>query len=190
MNRREFLAAGVTLGTAMAAGGASLAAAAAATNDSPVESEGRPTLERKPGPFKLLYAPHFGMFQHSAGKDLADQLKFMADEGFRALEDNGMMKRSREEQDRIASALDRLGMTMGVFVAHADFHNPTFVLRDPEMRRQLVETMKKAVELAQRINARWMTVVPGHVDLKTDWGYQTANVIDNLRACAEVCEPA
>ena len=39
--------------------------------------------------FKLKYAPHFGMFKHHAGPDAIDQLKFMADEGFRALEDNG-----------------------------------------------------------------------------------------------------
>ena len=43
--------------------------------------------------FKLKYAPHFGMFQHSAGEDLLDQLQFMADAGFTAMEDNGMMKR-------------------------------------------------------------------------------------------------
>ena len=35
--------------------------------------------------FKLLYAPHFGMFKHSAGEDLFDQLQFMADNGFMAL---------------------------------------------------------------------------------------------------------
>jgi hypothetical protein len=33
------------------------------------------------------------MFENSAGKDVVDQLKFMADNGFTALEDNGMMGR-------------------------------------------------------------------------------------------------
>ena len=32
--------------------------------------------------FKLRYAPHFGMFENSAGKDPIDQLKFLADMGF------------------------------------------------------------------------------------------------------------
>ena len=40
--------------------------------------------------FKLNYAPHFGMFKHSAGENLLDQLQFMHDQGFRSLEDNGM----------------------------------------------------------------------------------------------------
>lgn len=66
--------------------------------------------------FRLNYAPHFGMFTNHAGKDLIDQLKFMHDQGFRALEDNGMLKRSVEEQEKIGSELARLGMTMGVFV--------------------------------------------------------------------------
>jgi hydroxypyruvate isomerase len=35
--------------------------------------------------FKLNYAPHFNMFENLAGKDIFDQLRFMADQGFRAL---------------------------------------------------------------------------------------------------------
>ena len=44
--------------------------------------------------FNLNYAPHFGMFQNMAGEDLIDQLNFMADNGFKAFEDNGMKNRS------------------------------------------------------------------------------------------------
>lgn len=185
MNRRDFLSTGATLGAAAIAAGTALLPSAAGA-----EPEQQPPAPSSSNGFKLLYAPHFGMFEHSAGKDPVAQLQFMSDQGFRALEDNGMMKRSREEQDRIAREMERLGMTMGVFVAAADFGNPTFVLRDPEVRKGLVETMKQAVELAGRVRARWMTVVPGQIDPKTDWGFQTANAIDNLRACAEVCEPA
>src|SRR5690554_1886240 len=66
--------------------------------------------------FKLKYAPHFGMFKNSAGEDLIDQLKFMADQGFTALEDNGLMNRDVETQTKIGETLEKLGMTMGVFV--------------------------------------------------------------------------
>ena len=38
-------------------------------------------------PYKMLYAPHFGMFKNHAGNDEIDQLKFMYDMGFRSLED-------------------------------------------------------------------------------------------------------
>src|SRR5688500_16879581 len=68
--------------------------------------------------FRLNYAPHFGMFREHAGPDLVAQLEFMAAEGFTALEDNGMRGRPVADQDRIGRALERLGMRMGVFVAH------------------------------------------------------------------------
>ena len=45
--------------------------------------------------FRLKYAPHIGMFEQSAGKDPLDQIRFMADNGFRAFEDNGMMSAGR-----------------------------------------------------------------------------------------------
>ena len=56
------------------------------------------------------------MFENSAGKDPLDQIRFMADAGFRAFEDNGMMKRPVELQQQMGDLLAKLGMTMGVFV--------------------------------------------------------------------------
>lgn len=140
--------------------------------------------------FKLRYAPHFGMFRHHAGDDPIDQLKFVADQGFTALEDNGMMGRLPDEQERIAREMARLNLTMGVFVAYAEWREPTMVHADPDVRQMLVKQMRAAVEVAKRVNARWCTVVPGPCDPRLDRDYQTANVIENLKACAEVCEPA
>ncbi|MEJ0080749.1 MAG: hypothetical protein WDM78_07295 [Puia sp.] len=34
-----------------------------------------------------------GMFKYTAGKDFTDQIRFGYDQGFRAIEDNGMMDR-------------------------------------------------------------------------------------------------
>ncbi|MGH6961819.1 MAG: hydroxypyruvate isomerase family protein, partial [Dongiaceae bacterium] len=178
IDRRTFLAA--TLSSGAAACLETTAAAQEAGNGKPARKAG----------FKLKYAPHFGMFKASAGEDLIDQLKFMADSGFTALEDNGMMGRSPDEQERIAREMQRLGMTMGVFVAYAEFGNRTFVRHDKEVRAMLLARMKAAVEVAKRVNARWTTVVPGQFDLGLEWDYQTANCIDHLKACAEVCGPA
>ncbi len=166
MKRRTFLSSG---------------AAAAAAGSAVKES-------RAAEGFKLKYAPHFGMFRQSAGEDLEDQLRFMADQGFTALEDNGMMSREVDVQNRIARTMERLGMTMGVFVANADFANQTFI--KPENRDMLVDKLRKAVEVAKRVNARWCTVVPDAYDPGAEWDYQTAAVIENLKWCADVCEPA
>ena len=140
--------------------------------------------------FKLKYAPHFGMFKHHAGDNLIDQIKFMTDEGFTALEDNKMMKRTTELQEEIAREMSRLDMTMGVFVAGFSFEEKNFVTSDPEVRGMLVNRMKEAVEVSKRVNAKWCTVVPGAFDPGMEWAYQTANTIENLKWCAEVCEPS
>jgi len=138
--------------------------------------------------FKLKYAPHFGMFKNSAGEDPIDQLKFMADEGFTAMEDNGMMAREINLQKKIAEEMTRLDMTMGVFVAYGEFGQATFVLNNKDIRQMLVKRMKDAVEVAKRVNAKWATVVPAKYHDGIQWDYQTANVIENLKYCAEVCE--
>lgn len=160
--------------------------AAAASTDQGAPSAGAAGKPR----FKLHYAPHFGMFRAHAGDDPVDQLRFIADEGFTALEDNGMLGRDAAEQDRIAAEMERLNLKMGVFVAYAEWREPTMVRRDAAITAMLTDQMKKCVELAARVRARWATVVPGPLDPRRDLGYQTAAVVDNLRACAEVCEPA
>jgi hydroxypyruvate isomerase len=144
--------------------------------------------QNTPKTFQLKYAPHFGMFKHHAGDDPIDQLKFIAEQGFGALEDNGMMGRPFALQEKIAAEMARLNLTMGVFVAYADFEKKTFVTKDNDIRAMLIGQMKKAVEVAKRINARWCTVVPGAFDSSLEWDYQTANVIENLKWCAGVCE--
>jgi hydroxypyruvate isomerase len=49
--------------------------------------------------------------------------------------------------------------------------------------------VRDSVEVAKRVNAKWMTVVPGRRDERRDMEYQTATVIDTLRKAAEILEP-
>lgn len=140
--------------------------------------------------FGMHFAPHFGMFQNLGGNSVVTQLEFMAAEGFTALEDNGMKGRSVQEQDQIASTMQRLGMRMGVFVANdIDWQNPTLTTGDRGKADAFVDQCKASVEVAKRVNAKWMTVVPGTLDERQHHGYQTANVIEALRRGAEVFEP-
>ena len=140
--------------------------------------------------FNLLYAPHFGMFKDSAGTDPVDQLKFMYDAGFRAMEDNGMKNRDIKTQERIASTMANLGMKMGVFVAHTIFWNePSLTSGKQDKLDQFIQEIKESVDVAKRVNAKWMTVVPGFVDLSQELGYQTANVVEALRRASEILEP-
>lgn len=142
------------------------------------------------GKFKLKYAPSFGQFKQHAGSDLIDQLKFMADQGFSAMFDNSLMKKPTDVQEKIAREMSRLDMTLGPFVLYADFGKKSFVTRDPEIRKMLIDLMKKGVECAKRVNAKWALVVPGRFDEGLEWDYQTANVVENLKYCADVVEPS
>lgn len=138
----------------------------------------------------MKYAPHFGMFKHHAGEDLVDQILFAADQGFTAWEDNGMKGRSVETQERIANAMAQRSMQMGVFVAHTiSWQEANLASGSADARQQFLNEIGESVEVAKRVNATWMTVVPGHVDLRLDMGYQTVNVVEALRGACDILEP-
>jgi len=141
--------------------------------------------------FKLNYAIHDGMFAETAGKNFLDQIQFAYDNGFRAIEDNGMMDRPPEEQKKIGDLLAKLNMRMGVFVVNFD-HWPvktSLTSGDKEWREKFLKACIEAVETAKRCNATWMTVVPGNYERSLDIGYQTVNVIESLRRACEIFEP-
>lgn len=180
MKRRNFLRNSLTTAAAVSFGHA-------VASTSKVEQDMAGPAEK---PFTLLFAPHDGMFGNHAGKNFVDQIKFMHEMGFRAIEDNGLLKRPKEEQDAIASTLAKLGMTMGVFVVDGgDNWKISLTTGKQEFKDVFIKTCKDCVELAKRVNAKWMTVVPGFFDRSIPMGIQTANVVDALRRGAEIFEP-
>jgi hydroxypyruvate isomerase len=182
LNRRSLLQSAVVAAAATATG--PLAAADAAPH------------------FSLGYAPHPGMFKHSAGKNVLDQIRFCADQGFTAFEYNGLPRETPQMQEKIGKLLEERNMQMGVFVAYGSFDQPTFARPEEGTTAEIMQAMKDAVEVAKRVGATWCTVVPGSVDQQhpdQNWnryggprlasGYQTANVIDMLRRCVDIVEP-
>lgn len=138
--------------------------------------------------FNLNYAPHDKMFA-SAGANFLDQIRFMHDQGFRAIEDNGFLKRSIPEQQAIGSLLAKLGMTMGVFVIDTGNNTKTsFTTGKKEFTDNFIETCNRSVEAAKRCNAKWLTFVPGNFERTLPIGIQTGNVIDLLRRGTEILE--
>ena len=140
--------------------------------------------------FNLNYAPHLGMFKNTVGDDPIDQINYMADLGFRAFEDNGMSSRSIALQNKISKTLENRGMKMGVFVAHKIYWDkPNLSSGDDDYKNEFLNYIKTSVEVAKRVNAKWMTVVPGHIDLRKDMSYQTSNVIETLKIASDILEP-
>ncbi len=142
-------------------------------------------------PFSLTYAPHFGMFEQHAGKDYIDQLNFMHEMGFRALEDNEMMEKPVEVQEKIGATLGRLGMEMGVFVIKFPgfFDKSHMTTGDKTWTDLFLKSCREAVETSKRVNAKWATVVPGNFTRNLPMGIQTGNVIEVLKRGAEILEP-
>lgn len=139
--------------------------------------------------FKAKYAPHFGMFSNHAATDV-DQLKFAADEGFSAWEDNGMAGRPVADQEKLAKSMSDLGITMGVFVVNlGTAWSATLTTGKEDSRKKFLDECRVAVDCAKRVNAKWMTVVPGTISYNLEMGYQTANVIESLRYASEIFEP-
>jgi hydroxypyruvate isomerase len=181
MNRRNFVKDNVMLSGALGLGIPGLLAQSNATDSK---------LSNTTAQFKLNYAPHLGMFEASAGKDPIDQLHFMADMGFTAFEDNGMKGRSVALQQKMANTMEKRGLSMGVFVAHEiSWNQPNLTNGDLALRKKFLEEIKGSIEVAKRVNAQWMTVVPGHVDLRLSKGYQTAHVVESLKQASALLEP-
>jgi len=175
MKRRDFVRTTLAAGAAAALAGRETLAA-------PGQSSGRP--------FVMDYSPHFGMFRNSAGEDLVAQLEFIADQGFRSLEDNEMRNRPVAEQTRIAEAMQRLNLRMGVFVAHTIYwREPNLTSGDPDHRAEFLAEIEASVEVARRVNAKWMTVVPGHEDLRQHPELQAAHLVESLKQAAAILEP-
>ncbi len=177
MNRRDVLTAGA---------GAALTALATPALASRSGRGGGKKSSPQRGAFRLQYAPHFGTFaEHAPG--LLDQLRFGADQGFSAWEDNGLARRPVAEQEAIGREIDRLGMQLGTFIAHVERERPTFASGRPEARERIARDLQLAAEVARRTGARFCTVVPGARDPGADEATQTRRCLDNLRRAADLC---
>ncbi len=176
MKRRSFLQKTALTGGAVSMGGAF----------SYASNKNEPMKHR----FNLKYAPHLGMFEQHASKDPIAQLNFMADQGFTAFEDNRMRTRDIALQEKMAQTMKDRGIEMGVFVAHEIYwKEPNLASGDKDKRTEFLDYIKKAVDVAKRVNAKWMTVVPGHVDSRQSMGFQTAHVVESLKRASAILEP-
>ena len=93
-------------------------------------------------------------------------------------------------QKEMANTMEKRGMTMGVFVAHEiAWKEPNLAGGKKRDREAFLSQIQGSVEVAKRVNAKWMTVVPGHVDLRQHIKYQTAHVIESLKQACDILEP-
>jgi len=182
MHRRKFVK-----GTAAAAALSMVSGAVArATESVPAPTNSAPT------PFKLRYAFDAGQFSNHAPGGVVDELKFAHDQGFTAMEDNRMKGRPVAEQEAIAREMQRLGMTMGIFVNNGTTGfkaGGSLTTGKPEERDAFLAEVRASIEVSKRVNAKWVTSLVGNADPKLPYGYQLANVIDCLRRASDLLQP-
>lgn len=145
----------------------------------------------------MKFAPHIGlsssedvMFPHHAARDPIDQIKFIADQGFAGIEDNFLKLRPIDVQEKIGKELVKHNLEMGCFVNNLIFDRPTFVSDSTETKEILLQQLRETIEVAKRVNGQYVTTLSGVLDPSLDRDYQTANMITNLKYCAEIAESA
>lgn len=148
-----------------------------------------PTKVKGPEPFNMKFAPEFGIFAEVAGKDPIDQIRWAYDNGFRAWENTRLLRRPLAEQEKISNTLQKLGMEFGQFVGTDSFTEVTFAGRDEALREKALADVRASVEVAKRMNTKYIHNVLGRHDPKLPWDFQMANAIELLKRIADIYEP-
>ncbi|MDH5604124.1 MAG: TIM barrel protein [Cyclobacteriaceae bacterium] len=143
----------------------------------------------KPNPFNLKFSPDFGIFKDSGGKGPVDQIKWGYDQGFRAWENTGLKFRPVQEQELISKTIQQLGMEFGQFVGTMTFKEVTFAGRDQSLRDKVLQDIRDSIDIAKRMNTKFVHNVLGMSDPKLPVDFQMANAIDLLKRIADIYEP-
>lgn len=157
--------------------------------------------------FNLNYASHINLFTNSAGHDPFDQIKYMADLGFKTIENSGfnapyipfdtspmglgLFDQETSFLDKMGKTISNAGMQMGTFVMTPPVWPPVASITSgkKELLDVFLKKCKKGVEVAQRIHAKYVTVSADCYDRSLPIEIQMANTIDALRHAADLFEP-
>ncbi|GAB2555221.1 hydroxypyruvate isomerase family protein [Spirosoma areae] len=140
-------------------------------------------------PFTTKFSPEFGIFKGLSPADPVDEIKWGHEQGFRAWENTMLKNRPVAEQERISKAVQQLGMQFGQFVGTLTFKDITFAGRDAAARDNVLAEVRASVEIAKRMNTRFIHNVLGVADMRLPWDFQMANAIDLLKRIADIYEP-
>ncbi|HZB11533.1 MAG TPA: TIM barrel protein [Chryseolinea sp.] len=149
----------------------------------------RPSEKSFDNVFKMKFSPEFGIFGDVAGSDPLAQIKWGHDQGFRAWENTGLKNRPAEEQEKISKTVQGLGMEFGQFVGTLTFKDVTFAGRDKDLREKVLQDVRASVDIAKRMNTKFIHNVLGMADPKLPWDFQMANAIELLKRIADIYEP-
>ena len=185
MQRRIFLKNSVRL-----AGAAAYGKGVMASNNQLQETDASlATPSNSVKPFNSKFSPDFGVFALTPRKNFADQIKWGYDNGFRAWECTMLRNISVSDQETISNTIQKLGMEFGQFVGTMDFERVTFAGNDRSLREKSLKEMKESVEIARRMNTRFIHNVLGKSHPELPYEFQMVNAIELLKRAADIYEP-
>jgi hydroxypyruvate isomerase len=139
--------------------------------------------------FNMKFSPEFGIFAQAAGQDPLDQIRWGHDQGFTAWENTMLKERPADEQQKISDLVQKLGMQFGQFVGTLTFKEVTFAGQNTSARDQVLREVRASVDIAKRMNTRFIHNVLGMADPKLPMDFQMANATELLKRIAEIYEP-
>lgn len=139
--------------------------------------------------FNMKFSPEFGIFKAASGDNIVDQIKWGYDQGFRAWENTFLKSRPVSERELISKTVQQLGMEFGQFVGTMTFEHVTFAGKDVSAREAVLKDVKASVEIAKRMNTKFVHNVLGMGDPKLPYDFQMANAIELLKRIAAIYEP-
>ncbi|NWK56690.1 TIM barrel protein [Verrucomicrobiaceae bacterium N1E253] len=137
-------------------------------------------------PFLSAFAPHPGQLP-TAPKGYLDQLKFAYDLGFRAWEDNGLIRKPAKLQQEVGDFCREKGMALGVTVISGG-NGLHFATADKAGQEKVLADMKKGVETSKRTGQTCMTMIPGTRRKGEDLASQIKGAVDLMKQCCDIVE--
>lgn len=129
----------------------------------------------------MILAPHPGQFTQ-ANKPFEEQIGFLAQNGFKAIEDNWLRWRTQKEQDELLDALQKHQVHMGTFVPHHIYWDEAGInTQDVDKIKRFYSEIKSSVQLAKTFGTQFATIVPGKQVPNIPKSIQLNNVIAVLR---------
>ncbi len=131
---------------------------------------------------RLRFAPHRGMFQYLAGESALEQIEFLSQQGFTALDDRYLLRRSSSEISWLSHALADRQMSWGASLIWEDYGSSILDTANAG-HMSFSATMSRAMQTAREIpEFNRGIIVPGRLQ-------EERSRIHQLQAVAEMFQP-
>ncbi len=145
--------------------------------------------EAKPGIFKAKFAPNPNILPYNPVEkpNYLDKLKYAYDLGFRAWEDNWIVRQDMKTIEKIAEFARDHKIELGVCVITAG-HGAKFNNITDGQWKKIKDDLKKRIEIAKITGQTNMTMLPGIRDESMKREDQIKASVDAMKVCCDIVE--